>query len=213
MKTKILIIACLFFAQLGFSQDKGFFGEFSLNFSALPRTKDMDGYLKNVNTDYKTSSILSEGLGVAIGYNFNEKFSTFLDCGINTGGDFANLKREQYKKLDNMTIDLAVEYKFYKTEKNAFSAKFGLGYENSTFNYNRKSPVSIFSASCENLFIPIALTWWANKNIGVILQYNAVVFKGDAKIPGVNYKLNNVPNISLNSISIGIRTKFGLKFR
>lgn len=209
MKTKILILACLLFAQLGYSQTKGLFTEFSINVAAFPKTNDIDGYFKNKYSDYKTSSIQTGGFGFAIGYNFTDRLSVSLDYGLNGGGE--NYKLKQFKSLEFLTMGLTSEYRFYKTEKNAFSAKIGVGFEASSFNYNRKEPLANYSYSYGNVFIPIALTWWGKSSLGLSLQYNVVISKGNAMLTGVDYKFDNVPNVSLSSLSFGIRHKIGIK--
>lgn len=210
MKTRILILACILFAQLGYSQTKGLFTEFSINVAAFPKTNDIDGYFKNKYSDYKTSSIQTGGFGYALGYNFNGRFSMSLDCGLNGGGE--NYKLKQHKSLEFFTVGLTSEYRFFKTEKNALSAKIGVGIETTTFCYNRKDPLANYSYSFNNVYIPISLTWWRKSNLGLSLQYNAVISKGDAMLSGVDYKFDDVPNVSLCSLSFGIRYKLGVKF-
>lgn len=214
MKTRILILTFLIIlSHLCYSQKKGLLTELSLNTSLFSRTKNVDAYMRNMYADYTTSFIVSGGIGAAIGYNFTDKFGAFIDCSMNSGGDYENYGKKQYKKLDSYTTALSMEYNFLKKEKNSFSAKIGIGYDNTTFFYSRKEPIDIVSLSYTNVFVPIALTWWndiSNNNmLGISLQYNAVVAKGNASITGIDYKLNTtIPNISLNNLSVSMRVRF-----
>lgn len=209
MRLKIFIILIIY-SSLGYSQNKGFFTGLSINTSLFSRTNDIDKYMKIKFTDYNNSFIISGGIGAEIGYSFTERFAVSFDASLNAGGDFKNLNTNQYKRLDFSTTALSIECYLLKQENTSLSAKIGLGYENSTFFYSRKDPVDIYSFSFPNVFLPIALTWWFN-NFGIILQYNAVIQKGNAKLTGIDYSFDkSIPNVSLNSFSIGIRSKLKL---
>lgn len=209
MRLKIFILL-LVSSSFCYSQKKGFYTELSLNTSLFSKTNDMDKYMKNKFSDYNHSFIVSGGIGAAIGYNITNRFATSIDFSINAGGDFKNLKEKQYKKLEFSTSALSIEYYILRQENNSLSAKIGIGLESSSFFYSRKEPVDIYSFSYNNIFMPIAITWWFD-NIGLILQYNAVVQKGDAKLTGIDYSFDkSIPNVSINSFSIGIRSKISL---
>lgn len=194
---------------MGYCQGKKLLAELSVNTLWIGRTHDIDKYLQNQYSDYKTSFIISGGIGAAIGYNFSDKFSTFVDCSINNGGDYRNNSKKQFKRLESYTTALAIEYKFLQKERHSFSVKIGLGYDNTSFFYSRKGSTDIISLSYTNAFMPIAITWWQRSNFGISLQYNAVIARGNAYITGVDYKLDSsIPNVSLSNISLGLRYRF-----
>ncbi|MDR1725721.1 MAG: hypothetical protein LBR28_04955 [Bacteroidales bacterium] len=211
---KLILIVLLAFGTLTYAQTKkGLFAEVQLGFSFISNTNNINNYFSNIYSDYKSGKIIAGNAGIVAGWQLFNRFSVMLETKYYSGSPLRRDAGNQYITLSGWCADISAEFAAINAENWALSAKAGIGYDISTFFYSRKNPLIIKSYSYGNIFAPVILTCWiknSNNNrhaFGIFAQYNVLIAKGKANITGLDYE-ENVPNVSMNSIEIGIRSRF-----
>ncbi|MGI6321546.1 MAG: hypothetical protein ACOXZK_11500 [Bacteroidales bacterium] len=205
----ILMLPIIILAQSDYNKD---IFSVSLNIGHVS-TSGIDNTFKNIYDDYNNSLILITGVTLSPSIYSNNRFTLGADLGFNTGTSFANLKEEQYKRLDHFTIGVFGEYCFLKKENYNLNVKTGAYIENYSFLYTRKDPLDITSFSNLNTTVPIQFTInfpvRGNQQIGIFIQDNIIVDKGKTKITGIDFSpAYDVKPISNNAFLIGIKYGF-----
>lgn len=188
-------------------------------------TKKLDSYFQdNLYDDYnRTTFIPNEGIGYNYGVMFVNKFAIELDLGISVGVSFTDLskaKNQQSKLMMSLTAALMFEYFWFSTDNVHFSIKTGYGVDNTSFLYNRKGidnlgkvTLTSYPLVWTNSYIPIGLgTATYNKaktrGVGYFIQYNIKVTKGSTKYRGLDVVESDMPNVSQNSLVLGVNYRW-----
>jgi hypothetical protein len=210
MKIKNWFIILLFSVSLNsFSQKKLLFYEYSLGVSLINNSKDFDNYYKGLYEEYKNTFLPTLDLNFGVGHYFTEKFDILIDLGLKTNS-FKD--KNQYKMLQIKLCDITGEYSIFTKNELKILLKTGIGIESTVFLYNRNNPLNMNTFEYYNTFIPVCITAAnvnLNRNIllGTFLQVNIPVYKGKTNPAGIDIEMPDIPNISQNWISLGIKVR------
>jgi hypothetical protein len=213
MKKKIFVFLLFSLSLINvFSQKekKFLFWDYSFGVSLINNSKDFDNYYKSFYNDYKNTFLPTMDLNIGIGHKFNDKISLLIDYGLKTN----NIRdKNQYKMLHINIWDFVGEYNLFTKNDFNLLLKTGLGGEHNVFIYNRKNPLQSDTFEYYNAFIPVCLTaamagrYSKDVFIGIYLQGNIPVYKGKANVTGLDIEVPNIPTVSQNWISFGIKVR------
>lgn len=161
-------------------------------------TADMNNFLKSVYTDSKDMGLLASGIGIRTGYFPLNKFESYIKIMANRGADFKS-SQNSYSFVNNWGFSTGFEYYFGNIKDLVvFSANIGIGNEQVDYCY------SDLCVHYSNWVLEFGATFWLTR-LGINVSYTPAIVKGS---PRSASNIENIPEMSLNNISFGLRFRF-----
>lgn len=179
--------------------DKGTaFAEPVMSLSIATGEADMSSYMKTVFADFKDMNVITGGVGFRTGYFPLNRLETYVQISGNLGGDKKS-SQDVISDVHNWGVYVGVEY-FFGNIKDlvTFSANLAFGSELMRYSYDNLNAVSA------NAVLDFGLTVWLTR-LGFNVSYTPAIVKGS---PKSSTGFENVPEMSLNNVNIGLRFRF-----
>ena len=174
------------------------FAEPLISLSIATGETDISSYMKTLFADFKDMNVITGGVGFRTGYFPLNKLETYVQISGNLGGDMKSSK-EAISDVHNWAFFTGVEY-FFGNIKGlvTFSANIAVGSELLRYSYDN------FNVAYINALLDIGATVWLTRK-GISVSYSPVIVKGS---PKTSSGFENVPEMSLNNVNIGLRFRF-----
>lgn len=174
------------------------FAEPLISLSIATGETDISSYMKTLFADFKDMNVITGGVGFRTGYFPLNKLETYVQISGNLGGDMKSSK-EAISDVHNWAFFTGVEY-FFGNIKGlvTFSANIAVGSELLRYSYDN------FNVAYINALLDIGATVWLTR-MGISVSYSPVIVKGS---PKTSSGFENVPEMSLNNVNIGLRFRF-----
>ena len=195
----IVAVSATAHAQYLPKTDKGTaFAEPVMSLSIATGEADMSSYMKTVFADFKDMNVITGGVGFRTGYFPLNKLETYVQISGNLGGDKKS-SQDVISDVHNWGVYAGVEY-FFGNIKDlvTFSANLAVGSELMRYSYDNLNAVSA------NAVLDFGLTVWFTR-LGFNVSYTPAIVKGSTKS---STGFENVPEMSLNNVNIGLRFRF-----
>ena len=187
------------YAQYLPKTDKGTaFAEPVMSLSIAIGEADMSSYMKTVFADFKDMNVITGGVGFRTGYFLLNRLETYVQISGNLGGDKKS-SQDVISDVHNWGVYAGVEY-FFGNIKDlvTFSANIAVGSELMRYSYDNLNAVNA------NGVLDFGLTVWLTR-MGFNVSYTPAIVKGS---PKSSTGFENVPEMSLNNVNIGLRFRF-----